>query len=291
MDYGNLYSEDGDLIYSGDFKNDKYEGFGELHQEFDVLFQVSEGSLPKFKHEIILEKYIGDFKGGKKNGDGIVFNRDGSTRYEGKFVNDYFHGEGKYYYPNGDFYIGSFEFGKKVGEGTLYDKEKNILYSGNYINDRHNGFGIKFYPNRNYYEGEFYKGFMHGKGSLYYKDGKFKYEGNFSYGVCEDESKNFDQEGNEKCMSDKILIKFANALDVINKITGENKNNDLDDEKKFRKSIHDINDYYNDMNRKLETDSDNDEIFGENDDENEEDDYKDYDDVKWNLQNLKMIII
>jgi len=66
MDYGNLYSEDGDLIYSGDFKNDKYEGFGELHQEFDVLFQVSEGSLPKFKHEIILEKYIGDFKGGKK---------------------------------------------------------------------------------------------------------------------------------------------------------------------------------------------------------------------------------
>lgn len=121
---------------------------------------------------------------------------------------------------------------------------------------------------------------MHGKGSLYYKDGKFKYEGNFSYGVCEDESKNFDQEGNEKCMSDKILIKFANTLDVINKITGENKNNDLDDEKKFRKSIHDINDYYNDMNRKLETDSDNDEIFGENDDENEEDDYNDYDDVK-----------
>ena len=45
------------------------------------------------------------------------------------------------------------------------------------------------------------------------------------------------------------------------------------------------------MNRKLETDSDNDEIFGENDDENEEDDYNDYDDVKWNLQNLKMIII
>ena len=234
----------------------------------------------------VYQKYIGYFKEGNRHGDGILYNKDESILYEGNFENDFFNGEGKYYYCNGDYYIGGFYNGLKDGEGTLYDGLKNILYSGNYKNDSYNGFGILFYPNRNYYEGEFFNGYMHGKGSLYYKDGTIKYKGNFKLGVCEDESKNFDEEGNEKSMSDKLLIKFTNALRVIYKITGDNKNDDDDDDKRKRKygraSEHNLEIYCNDLNRKFETDSDNDAIFckydeeddNEDDDENgDEDDY------------------
>ena len=107
---------------------------------------------------------------------------------------------------------------------------------------------------------------MHGKGSLYYKDGTIKYKGNFKLGVCEDESKNFDDEGNEKCMSDKFKIKLAKAFSAINKLIGENKNNDIDNLERHRNSVHDMKSYTKYINSKFENDSDNDDIFAKEDD-------------------------
>ena len=62
-------------------------------------------------------------------------------------------------------------------------------------------------------------------------------------------------------MSDKFKIKLANASSAINKITGENKNNDIDNLERHRNSVHDMKSYTKYINSKFENDSDNDEIL------------------------------
>ena len=47
-------------------------------------------------------------------------------------MDDNFHGEGKIYYPNGNYYIGEFKYGLRDGKGSLFYKNGKIKYSGNY---------------------------------------------------------------------------------------------------------------------------------------------------------------
>ena len=64
------YYKDGNLKYEGNFVDDEYDGDGEFHYENGEI-------------------YIGQFKEGKKNGDGYIF-KDNNVIKNGKFENDEF---------------------------------------------------------------------------------------------------------------------------------------------------------------------------------------------------------
>ena len=115
---GSLSSKDDSYNYDGDWKNDKYDGFGALYD-----------------HE---EKYTGDFKEGKFHGIGNLYKRNGDI-YEGEF----FEGnilKGTITYKNGNIFKGKFEDGKKrFGLFEYIDGDK---YEGFFENDLYNGEGI-----------------------------------------------------------------------------------------------------------------------------------------------------
>ena len=119
---GVIYNKKGEIIYKGNFKNDKYNGYGEYFYE--------DGKY-----------YIGEWENGEKNGKGILYYKNNKIQYEGNFINDKFNGLGKYYYENGNFYIGEWDNGKKYDNGIelciedkcqlntqLRDNNKNITY-------------------------------------------------------------------------------------------------------------------------------------------------------------------
>ena len=102
---GEEYYKNGNLKYSGEFVDDKYEGIGEFYYESG-------------------DYYIGKFSDGKKSGRGTEFYRNGELKYEGEFAYDKYEGDGKYYDTNGDLYRGKFFDGKF--KGVIFDKNGNI---------------------------------------------------------------------------------------------------------------------------------------------------------------------
>lgn len=125
-DEGEEFDENGALIYSGYWKNDKKEGNGMLY---------SGGHL----------KYDGDWKNDKPNGDGKIYNDDGVILMNGEWKNGFLkldNGLWKWYedgslcdlYENGELkYKGEWKDGKPDGEGTFYRNGKE-LYKGKWRN-------------------------------------------------------------------------------------------------------------------------------------------------------------
>ena len=66
---GILYYSNGNILYEGDFINDKPEGNGKYIWENG-------------------EYYIGQWKNGLRNGKGILYYSNGKIKYEGDFFND-----------------------------------------------------------------------------------------------------------------------------------------------------------------------------------------------------------
>ena len=115
---GNLFSKDNLFNYDGEWKNDKYDGFGALYDHG--------------------EKYTGDFKEGKFHGTGNLYKVNGDI-YEGEFFEGNIK-KGKITYKNGDIFKGKFEDGKKkFGLIEYIDGNK---YEGYFENDLYNGEGI-----------------------------------------------------------------------------------------------------------------------------------------------------
>uniref|UniRef100_A0A7S1PIX9 Kinesin motor domain-containing protein n=1 Tax=Percolomonas cosmopolitus TaxID=63605 RepID=A0A7S1PIX9_9EUKA len=86
------------------------------------------------------------------------------------------HGEGIYYYKNGDIYDGEWREDKRSGEGTLF-VANGTKYEGEWYNDAQEGFGILYELNGNRYEGQFQEGKKHGSGVYYYVDKCRRYKG------------------------------------------------------------------------------------------------------------------
>ena len=139
---GRDYYENGKIKYEGNFLDDKYE-------DMEAKFYNENGDL-----------YIGEFKKGIKNGNGIIY----SIKYEGKFLNGEYT-NGKLYYDNGDYYIGPFKNGKKEGKGVEYYKNNKLKYKGNFVDDKYEDDKGEFhYENGEVYTGQFQKGMIYGKG-------------------------------------------------------------------------------------------------------------------------------
>jgi hypothetical protein len=72
------------------------------------------------------EKYIGEWRDGKRVGQGTYIKRDG-TQYIGEFRDGQANRRGTYTWPDGAKYIGEFRDGKRNGQGTRTEPDGDKL--------------------------------------------------------------------------------------------------------------------------------------------------------------------
>jgi hypothetical protein len=147
--------------------------------------------------------YEGEFKAGKRNGNGttswvntgdvhtgayINDAREGFGKmtqtigyvYEGGFSYDAYHGKGKLTYPNGDVYSGNFNKDWPDGPGKMEYKNGDV-YEGGFDNYQKTGKGKYKFKNGDVYEGDFINDQLTGKGRMVYANGNI-YNGDFVNG-------------------------------------------------------------------------------------------------------------
>jgi hypothetical protein len=110
------------VYYKGDWKNDKFHGFGILITRAKQIYQgyFLNGS-PEGKGRIFFpngDLLRGNFKTGKIKDKGVYVTQEGS-RYVGPFVDNRAEGVGVEQYSEGGCYEGHFVQGKKHGKGKL----------------------------------------------------------------------------------------------------------------------------------------------------------------------------
>jgi hypothetical protein len=122
------------------------------------------------------DKYVGEFKDGKKHGKGAMKWADG-FKYEGDWENDLRHGKGVFTSPSGDKYVGEYRFNMKNGFGS-YFYNNGAYYEGEWKDNMQNGQGKQTFTNGVSYVGELKDDKRHGQGTCTYASGD-KYEGEF----------------------------------------------------------------------------------------------------------------
>lgn len=177
--FGMLYNKRHELVYSGDFKLNNYNGNGEL-----------------FKNN--KTKYKGDFLLNKYNGKGQLYYDNEVLFYEGDFKDGVFDGSGTLYYPDGKTkYQGEFKKGIFSGSGTLYSENKKIRYKGDFKFGKYESQGILYDSTGNKkYTGSFSDGLLEGEGTEYSSSGAVIYKGTFGQGLYNGQGILFDAEKN-----------------------------------------------------------------------------------------------
>jgi hypothetical protein len=145
-------------IYDGEFKNDLYNGHGEL------------------RHHGSGEYYKGDWKDGKMCGNGYQRFSSGAI-FEGEFRDDLKHGKGVYRFPNGDKYDGSYIKDNREGYG-IYTYKDGCVYEGTFQCNLRHGMGKFRSSTGDEYYGSWRNGLAHGRGVYRYVNGD-SFEGGF----------------------------------------------------------------------------------------------------------------
>ena len=147
--FNKIYDEDGNLLYEGEMKNEKYHGQGTLYSTYGGKYvgQFLDGKFhgQGTRYFANGDKYEGEFENNEFNGQGILYLTNGG-KYEGEFEDGEFHGQGTRYFTNGEKYTGEFENGEFNGKGTYYFADGN-KYVGGFQNDRKHGYGTFYYAN------------------------------------------------------------------------------------------------------------------------------------------------
>ena len=143
--------------------------------------------------------YVGDFKQGLFNGQGIYVGATGltvagqfedgllsgfaridhpnGTSYQGELQRDLMHGRGKLQLANGNSWEGDFSEDQITGSGTWSQKDGTV-YIGQMLAGEFHGRGEITDPNNNRYVGQFRDGKRHGQGIFSAADGT-QYSGDF----------------------------------------------------------------------------------------------------------------
>jgi len=105
----------------------------------------------------------GRFEQGKPAGDFLLKGTNG--HYLGQFKEQTMHGQGLFYFANGNRYLGEFVNDQMQGRGLLA-LTNGELYLGAIQQGTPEGQGSVYFPNGDIYTGSFAKGLKHGKGEL-----------------------------------------------------------------------------------------------------------------------------
>ncbi|XP_065416061.1 radial spoke head 10 homolog B isoform X5 [Chrysemys picta bellii] len=133
--YNGSYTWPDGSMYEGEVKNGVRHGFG--------MYKCG-------THPV---SYIGQWCEGKRHGKGtIYYNREGTSWYEGDWVNNIKDGWGIRCYKSGNIYEGQWEKNVRHGEGRMRWLTTNQEYTGQWINGIQGRFVFK---NGRIYEGEF----------------------------------------------------------------------------------------------------------------------------------------
>lgn len=158
-----VYTPEGELLYSGMLKDGRADGSGELY---------SGGSLI----------YKGGFADNEYSGEGRLYDTTGKLVYYGEFADSKYNGIGREYYENGGLKLkGTYVSGKLDGKGALYSPKGVLIYSGEFSSGKYNGKGELYENGRLVYRGDFANGWKTGEGTLY-KNGRIVYSGGFLEG-------------------------------------------------------------------------------------------------------------
>ncbi|MEL6561222.1 MAG: hypothetical protein AAFQ94_23725 [Bacteroidota bacterium] len=140
-------------IYKGTFKNDAPAGMGEQFEYFSGKeVNYKKGIFPfdkmngKGEVRVGLNRYLGEFKKGKREGQGKLINNKVLV-YEGEWRNDKIDGIGKRYFPDGSFYMGKFKQNEPNGFGVK-DWGDGYMYIGEFHNGLFEGNGVVFKDTR-----------------------------------------------------------------------------------------------------------------------------------------------
>ena len=166
-------------VYEGEIQNSKPHGVGKMTYKDGQVREgiwndgeiVYEGQLNEQGEpdgtgtSFHRETYDGDWRNGKRHGEGTAKMIDGSVSYKGGWKNDLPDGNGTFKYRNGSVYTGGFRAGKMHGNGVM-TYTNGTTYDGQWKNDKQDGQGTMKFHNGHVYKGEFSKGKLHGKGSF-----------------------------------------------------------------------------------------------------------------------------
>jgi len=125
------------------------------------------------------EKYVGEFKDDKQNGQGTHTWPDGQ-KYVGEYKDDKPNGQGTMTWPTGQKYVGEFKDENPNGQGTA-TFPSGEKYVGKFKDGSYSGQGTHTFPNGRKYVGEFKDDKQNGQGTLTFADGA-KYVGEFKDG-------------------------------------------------------------------------------------------------------------
>ena len=153
------------------------------------------------------EKYIGDLKNNKPDGNGIICTIYGEVLYVGEFKEGQFHGQGLTMsgFDGGEIaiYLGKFKEGKHDGKGIMFYWDlmsySNIgykLYAGKFKDGVCEGKGKLYDSGILIYEGEFKEGMYDGSGIQYSILGNKIYEGEFKDDYRDGQGTEYDEDGN-----------------------------------------------------------------------------------------------
>lgn len=90
---------------------------------------------------------------GKRTGYGVSVTQQGDV-YQGDWVGNKPHGNGRFVRFNGDYYQGEFSNGYPHGRGIAKEGKNSIMYEGEWKNGTKSGQGKETCPDGSYYEGK-----------------------------------------------------------------------------------------------------------------------------------------
>ncbi|XP_073759581.1 MORN repeat-containing protein 1 isoform X1 [Callorhinus ursinus] len=113
-----------------------------------------------------------------RDGYGVYVYPNSFFRYEGEWKAGKKHGQGKLLFKDGSYYEGQFVDGEITGEGCRLWASSGNTYSGQFVLGEPQGHGVMKYKAGGHYEGEFSHGLREGHGHLVDRDGQ-AYWGSF----------------------------------------------------------------------------------------------------------------
>ena len=169
---GRLFDQSGNLVYDGQWLENKKSGIGELYVNVPLNIPYD---------------YKGEFKDDKRHGQGQEFFPNGELHYSGSWKRGKYDGNGQIYTQEETkdgiihalAYDGGFKCGLRHGKGTAYDEHKDISYKGQWKKGLYDGQGKYYLKSILMYNGSYKAGRRHGKGAEYYLNGVVKYAGDF----------------------------------------------------------------------------------------------------------------